>query len=183
MNIKRKLIVTLALTTIALSACGFNNNGATDSAKENRNINEPAKVNHRSNDNLHLNNKREVQNNPTRVKNETPNVKTADHIDAKLVKIKDVDNAHVFVTDHHAYVAAKLNNEDNHLSKDVEREISDKVKAADPDIENVYISVNPDFYGRMHNFSNDVQRGKPVEGFYEQFKDAVRSVFPTHFKE
>ncbi|WP_342431008.1 YhcN/YlaJ family sporulation lipoprotein [Neobacillus sp. FSL H8-0543] len=199
---KRKALVTATLTVLVLSACGVNNNGANDTALRNRDINEPARVNNPADNNLTYdyngrrvndrtngnttfdNNRRGVNNNLTdvnNVNNETPRMRVADHIADKIVAMHEVDHANVIVTDNNAYVAAKLENNKTDLSKDVERKIADQVKSVDRDIDNVYISVNPDFYDRMENVSNDIRGGHPIEGLFEGFTNAVRRVFPTHY--
>ena len=77
-----------------------------------------------------------------------------------------MDQANVLVTDNNAYVAAKLEvNAGNKLERNVEKKISDIVKSTDRNIDNVYVSVNPDFYTRTTSYANDIRNGHPVAGF------------------
>lgn len=116
----------------------------------------------------------------------TTNVATRDKIDvaenaADLVtKLPEVDTANVLVTDRNAYVAARLNDRsrDDEISRDVESKIAKQVRKADKNIDNVYVSVNPDFYDRVQDYTEDVQRGNPVSGFADEFNELVQRVFP-----
>ena len=77
--------------------------------------------------------------------------------------MNEVGQSNVTIKNNNAYVAAQLENNNNALSKNVAQRIADQAKTIDPDIENVYISVNPnasvnpDQYDRMNDFSTDIQ--------------------------
>ncbi|WP_244986926.1 YhcN/YlaJ family sporulation lipoprotein [Oceanobacillus caeni] len=119
-------------------------------------------------------------------------------------KVKEIDNVYVLTTDNNAYVAAELDTDNNNnnnnnvnnnnnninnnnndmfddqLSDHVKKEISDIVRSVDNDIDNVYVSTNPDFFNLANNYSNDVDRGKPVEGFFDQFGNMIERLFPQN---
>ena len=104
----------------------------------------------------------------------------ADKAAKKIVSMREVNQANVIVTDNNAYVAAKLaNHNGNRLEKDIENKISDVVKSTDQDIDNVYVSVNPDFYERTTSYANDIRNGRPIAGFFDEFNTLVRRIFPT----
>ncbi|WP_071395207.1 YhcN/YlaJ family sporulation lipoprotein [Bacillus tuaregi] len=104
----------------------------------------------------------------------------ADQAAEKITQMREVDRANVIVTNHNAYVAAKLAaNADKTLTNDVERKISDLVKSSNRNIEHVYISVNPDFYKRTTSYAEDIRNGQPVEGLFDEFSVLVRRVFPS----
>ena len=104
----------------------------------------------------------------------------ADKAAEKIVSMREVDQANVIVTDNNAYVAAKLaNHNGNRLEKDIENKISDVVKSTDQNIDNVYVSVNPDFYERTTSYANDIRNGRPIAGFFDEFNTLVRRIFPT----
>ncbi|MDC3413596.1 YhcN/YlaJ family sporulation lipoprotein [Aquibacillus sp. 3ASR75-11] len=100
--------------------------------------------------------------------------------------VKGVDNAYVLTTENNAYVAAEMdadaqqNNtgQNNDVSDKIKSQITDAVKAVDNDIDNVYVSTNPDFVNLTNNYVNDVDNGNPVEGFFQQFGDMVERIFP-----
>ncbi|MBB6445181.1 YhcN/YlaJ family sporulation lipoprotein [Bacillus benzoevorans] len=103
----------------------------------------------------------------------------ADRAAEKIAAMREVDQANVFVTDHNAYVAAQLENNTNQLTADVKGRISDIVKSTDRDINQVYVSVNPDFYNRTATYVNDIRNGRPVSGFAEEFRTLIQRIFPT----
>ncbi|MDO3677095.1 YhcN/YlaJ family sporulation lipoprotein [Paenibacillus ehimensis] len=106
-------------------------------------------------------------------------INIADTAASKIVsEVPEVQTANVLVTDRTAYVASMLKNNQT-LTQDVENRIAEKVRATDANIQNVYVSVNPDFVGRVNTYIEDVRAGRPVAGFVQGFADLVRRVFPT----
>ncbi|WP_164215966.1 YhcN/YlaJ family sporulation lipoprotein [Virgibacillus sp. YIM 98842] len=69
---------------------------------------------------------------------------------------------------------------DDQLSDDVKNEISEIVQSVDNDIENVYVSTNPDFFDLTNNYADDMDRGEPVEGFFDQIGNAIERLFPQN---
>lgn len=95
--------------------------------------------------------------------------------------VDGVDNVYVLKTRDNAYVAAELNNPKNgknEVSDEMEKQIKKAVKASDQDINNVYISTNPDFVDLTNNYVEDAQNGEPVEGFFREFGEMVDRIFP-----
>jgi spore cortex protein len=125
------------------------------------------------------NSRRELRNN--RVNNDNRSkMRVADQAANKVTKLREVDSANVIVTENNAFVAAKLDRTSrNELTNDIENKISRAVKSVDRDIDNVYVSTNPDFYDRMKTYAGDIRKGRPVSGFFNQFNDMVRRVFPN----
>jgi spore cortex protein len=120
-------------------------------------------------------------NNITNVRN-TDQTKTrlADRAARKVINIAEIDDASVIVNDNNAYVAAKLDRSSrNELTSNIKDKITRAVKSVDKDIDNVYISVNPDFYNRMSAYSRGIRNGKPISGFMNEFSDTIRRVFPN----
>jgi spore cortex protein len=99
----------------------------------------------------------------------------------KVSDLPEVADANVLVTDNDAYVAAQLKNNNNEgkITRDLERKISKQVKSTDQNIDNVYVSTNPDFVDRVNDYVNKVQQGKPVQGFGDEFAEVIRRVFPN----
>lgn len=99
----------------------------------------------------------------------------SDQAEYAITAITEVDEANVIVTDNNAFVAVKLNKAtDNRLSSKLENIIFREVKSVDQNIDNVYISANPDFFNRMNGYSSDLQNGRKTNGF----SDLIRRVFP-----
>ena len=168
---KRIALVSVVLTALVLSACGINNDGSNDTAVQSRDITKPTRVNNPGNnltDGSRANdsNRHEANNNLTNinnVNNDTQGMKVAAQIEDKIVSMNEVEQSNVTIKNNNAYVAAQLDKNNNDLSKDVAQKIADQAKSIDQNIENVYISVNPDvsvspdLYDRMNEFPNDIQ--------------------------
>ncbi|WP_047982881.1 YhcN/YlaJ family sporulation lipoprotein [Ornithinibacillus californiensis] len=143
-----------------------------------RNIN-----NTTNNDN---NNKNNSENN----NNDSDQYEVANEAADQLVKKIDVlDNAYVLTTKNNAYVAAdlkthqngnNLNNKNGEITDEVKKKISSIVKSVDPDIDNVYVSTNPDFMDLANNYADDVDNGEPIEGLFEEIGNMIERVFPEN---
>lgn len=59
------------------------------------------------------------------------------------------------------------------------KKISDQVKSTDQDIQNVYVSSNPEFVERMRGYGDQLQDGRPVRGLFEEFGEMVERIFPN----
>ncbi|WP_438318273.1 YhcN/YlaJ family sporulation lipoprotein [Sporosarcina sp. FA9] len=96
-----------------------------------------------------------------------------------ITELDEVESATVIVTNNNAYTAVVLHDQaSEELSPDVEDKIADKVRTANSAIENVYVSLNPDFVKQMNDYGEKINEGKPVEGFFEEFSEAMKRVFP-----
>ncbi len=198
---KKSLFFTsILIFSLYLTGC-TRNNANNDVAYRNRNYTEPARVNNNvprhggpaitgvdvSDPRLDRNENRRNYNKFTNVRNDNQNntrnnktrMRVADEAADRIAGLPEVDSANVIVTDNNAFVAAKLNNSSrNDLTKDIEDQISREVKKVDRDIDNVYISVNPDFYDRMNNYARDIRNGKPISGLFNEFTETIRRIFP-----
>lgn len=116
-------------------------------------------------------------------------------------QMDDIDQAYVLMTNRNAYVAALLDTdraqermddqtnydiaenttEEGHiLTDDVKNKISEIVQSVDSNIDNVYITTNPDFADLINNYMADVDAGKPVRGFFDQFGNMIERIFPQN---
>lgn len=120
-------------------------------------------------------------------------------------EVAEIDRAYVITTDNNAYVAANLdtdqgnNNSDgnanernvsdrngatnqdaNELTDEVKDRIAKIVKSVDREIDNVYVSTNPDFINLANDYADDVENGEPVEGFFDQFGSMIERLFPEN---
>jgi spore cortex protein len=96
----------------------------------------------------------------------------------KVIRIPGIRTANVLVTQRNAYVAAVLTDTNAPLTREIESKIAEQVRSTDPTIQNVYVSTNPDFVNRVNTYVKDIQQGRPVSGFFEQFTELVRRIFP-----
>ncbi|MFE5317538.1 YhcN/YlaJ family sporulation lipoprotein [Paenibacillus sp. NPDC056579] len=97
----------------------------------------------------------------------------------KIVQLPGVKSANVLVTQNNAYVAAVLKDGTGQLTRDMEGQIAQQVKSTDGNVHNVYVSTNPDFVQRVNNYAADVAAGRPVSGFFAEFTEMVKRVFPN----
>lgn len=66
------------------------------------------------------------------------------------------------------------------LTEDVKREISDIVKSVDDDIDNVYVSTNPDFSDLTNDYIKDMNDGRPIGGLFDEIGNMIERVFPQN---
>ncbi|TRM11814.1 hypothetical protein FH966_09055 [Lentibacillus cibarius] len=135
-------------------------------------------------------------------------------------EVDGVKNVYVMKTDNNAYVAARLDNDNNvrnnnnvrndnnirnnndtadnnnytnnnnatNINRDRGQEVTDEVKneitrivkSVDSDVDNVYVSTNPDFFDLAGNYADDVDSGKPVRGLFDQMGNMIERVFPQN---
>ncbi|WP_112180044.1 MULTISPECIES: YhcN/YlaJ family sporulation lipoprotein [Paraliobacillus] len=144
-------------------------------------------------DNVRQNNTNGNQNNTSSRHNTSGNqqgnneYEVADKAADRIAKEVDgVDRAYVLTTNNNAYVAAELNegngengNNNGEVSDEVKKQVTKAVKAENDDIDNVYVSTNPDFVNLTTGYRNDVENGEPIEGFFDQFGEMIQRVFPN----
>jgi YhcN/YlaJ family sporulation lipoprotein len=185
---KTVFLISTLIFSIYLSGCARMN--VNDNvANRNQNLNDPTRVNYTPNPTGPTITDVDNRNNVTNVRTDNRNLnqidnrskmRVADDAAKNVADLPEVDTANVIVTENNAYVAAKLSRGyGDNLTNSIKNKISNRVKSVDRDIDNVYVSVNPDFYGQMNTWANDIRKGQPVSGFVNQFNDAVRRVFPN----
>lgn len=116
---------------------------------------------------------------PAANQNQDNRVQIAQQAADKIVQLPGVSTANVLVTQNNAYVAAVLQDRNGQMTQDMEGQIAQQVKATDTNIQNVYVSTNPDFVQRVNSYVADVGAGRPVAGFFEQFTEMVTRLFPN----
>ncbi len=65
------------------------------------------------------------------------------------------------------------------ITEELKSDIAQKVKSVQPNVENVYVSANPDFVGRMRGYGERFQNGQPIQGMIIEFNTLVQRLFPT----
>ncbi len=171
MFLKTKFLLVACLFATALVACNMGNNG-DDTGAETENIGD--RDNGVIDDN---NNDANIMNN-----NGNNRVEVANKAADKITNLPEVQDANVFVTNENAYVAAQLTTgtqTEGEVTRELEKKISDQVKATDRDIDNVFVSTNPEFFDRSANYAEKFGRGEPVQGLFEEFNETIRRVFPN----
>ena len=173
-----KAMVSSAMMALVITGCSPNDKeGANENLGLNRtnqdNLDNPMKVSDtRKNVNDYNNN----NNNGNGIND----MRVSKDISNRVEALKEVSNASVIVTENNAYVGAVLKDGgDKAISNDLKKRVADAVRGADPSVDQVYVSTNPDFVQRMKGYANDIENGKPVAGFAEEFRELVTRIFPS----
>ncbi|MNH99806.1 Lipoprotein YhcN precursor [compost metagenome] len=103
--------------------------------------------------------------------------RVADQAANQLATMPEIHQANVLVVGRTSYVAAALKKNQTY-SPELESKISQQVKSVDPQIDQVYVSVNPDFVSRVNTYVSDVRNGRPVSGLVTELGEMVRRLFP-----
>lgn len=184
---KIKFIALAVLLASVLTACGMNKNTTKDNVNDNRAAeNEVTNQNEANRDDNNRDNGAVDELDNGIDHNGESRLDHAEDAADKVAELDEVESATVIITDNNAYVAAMLNNGadgnsaigEEALTKDLEDKIADKVREVKGDVKNVYVSLNPDFVERMRGYGERINEGEPIEGFFDEFGEAVRNVFP-----
>ena len=181
MRIKHMVFTMIALTT--LFGCGTNNTESMDNRQFDRYDERRDSKNGSVNESKGRTdfNKQNIQNHS----NQGGEYRVAEQIaDDVTSEVNEIDSAYVLTMGNNAYVACQLDNsreskQNNDLSDKLEKQVTQAVKNSDNQIENVYVSSNPDFIDLTSNYMRDLDRGEPIEGFFDQFTEMIERVFPT----
>ncbi|MEC2065644.1 YhcN/YlaJ family sporulation lipoprotein [Bacillus inaquosorum] len=188
---KKQVLASMLLIPLLMTGCGMANQGEgrRDNANpENVNYRNPVNDNGTRNINDANNNRDNVDNNVTDNVNNNDNgnnngndnrkLEVADDAADKITDMKEVKHANVIVAGNQAYVAVVLTNGNKEVGKDLKKKISDKVRDTDKNMDNVYVSANPDFVDRMQGYGERIQNGDPIAGFFDEFSETVQRIFP-----
>ena len=94
--------------------------------------------------------------------------------------VKDVEDAHVVISEHAAYAAVKIKAADQTgQAESVKEEVIKSAKAADKDLTDVYVSESPDIFTRLEEIGDDIGEGRPISGFVEELENLFVRVTPT----
>ncbi|CAM3430065.1 YhcN/YlaJ family sporulation lipoprotein [Marinicrinis lubricantis] len=130
---------------------------------------------------------------------ENTRMERADDVAKRISAMKEIDSANVLLTDNNAYVAVELSdrtgkrkhysemnrmdvNQDE-MTGALKRQIARQVQQLEPDVENVYVSANPDFVDRVNGFLEQMDNGNPVRGFINEFNEMMNRIFPWNAAE
>ncbi|KGA95568.1 hypothetical protein BALCAV_0221785 [Alkalihalobacillus alcalophilus ATCC 27647 = CGMCC 1.3604] len=162
--IQRSLI--LLLIVALFSGCGFGNQ-ANPGPEANR-----LQTQNTRGDNMQTQNN-DWDNNQTRME-------VASEAADKITDLDDVSHANVIAANRNAYVAVVLDDDrKGEIRQELENEISEVVKSTDSNIQNVFVSANPDFVDRMTGYGDKIQEGRPIQGLFEEFTEMTQRIFPN----
>lgn len=179
---KLKLSLIFLLTVPLFVGCGINEDNQATRGNKERDDNTPTQTtqrNERQDGNILTRNLGTNNEDNNRNNNQT-RLEAADEAEDKVEDLEEVRHANVIVTNRNAYVAVVLDEQPKgEVRKEVEDKISDAVKSTDRDINNVFVSANPDFVDRMTDYGDKVASGRPIQGLFEEFNEMIQRVFPT----
>lgn len=69
---------------------------------------------------------------------------------------------------------------DDNISEELKRDIAEIVRSVDQNIDNVYVSTNPDFVDLTNNYIDDINTGRPIRGFFEEMGNMIERIFPQN---
>ncbi|CAH0136615.1 Lipoprotein YhcN [Peribacillus simplex] len=175
-----KAMVSSAMMALVITGCSPNDKeDASENLGLNRtnqdNLDNPMNVSD-TRQNVNDNNVNNNNNNDNGIND----MRVSEDISNRVEDLKEVSNASVIVTENNAYVGAVLKDGgDKDIPNDLKEKVADAVRGADPSVDQVYVSANPDFVQRMKGYANDIENGKPVAGFAEEFRELVTRIFPS----
>ncbi|MEH7075358.1 YhcN/YlaJ family sporulation lipoprotein [Neobacillus drentensis] len=189
------IIIATLISSLYLTGCAQNNMD-NEAANRQRNKTDITRVNYTSPHQVgpaissadttdpELDRNRNYNTNSNLRNNYTGNTQTTPSVSGlaakKIIHLAEVDDANVIVNDNNAYVAVKMErSSQGKLTSDLENRIAKRIKSADRNVDNVYISANPDFYDQMNTYSEVIRNGKSTSGFLDAFSDTIRRVFPN----
>ena len=62
----------------------------------------------------------------------------------------------------------------------LKQRIAERVKSVKPNVQNVYVSADPDFANRLRGYADRLNNGRPIPGLIEEFNILVQRMFPTN---
>jgi YhcN/YlaJ family sporulation lipoprotein len=103
----------------------------------------------------------------------------------QLSRMREVDSAYVLLADQNAYVgivpkraAGGSGGGQADLDPRLKDKAADFVKSMSYRTQNVYVTSNPDFIGRMQSYAGASAQGYPVQDFLTEFNALAERVFP-----
>ncbi|WP_070119655.1 YhcN/YlaJ family sporulation lipoprotein [Bacillus marinisedimentorum] len=180
---KVKVFLTVLLAAAALAGCATNeardngDNGVENTGYQNIGTRDDGLIDQRNDNNGIMNNDNNADMNNG---NNERRMDVAEQASDRVAAMKEIDRAYTVTTENNAYVAVVLADDPKgEISDKLKNRISDKVKQTDNDIDNVYVSQNPDFTDRMADYTDRIEQGDPIEGFFDEFTEMTRRVFPN----
>lgn len=70
--------------------------------------------------------------------------------------------------------------ESDQLTDDLKKRIANVVQDIDDSIKDVYVTTNPEFSNLARDYADDVDKGNPIEGFFDQIGNMIERIFPQN---
>ncbi|MGP1907826.1 YhcN/YlaJ family sporulation lipoprotein [Metabacillus sp. JX24] len=135
--------------------------------------------NARENDNIMNNELKNVTYDEQTNENRDNRMNVADDAAKKVADLEEIKYANVIVLDNTAYAAVMLEgNPKGKLSDELKNKVADQVRSTDRNLDNVFVSENPDFFDRVKDYGDKIRNGEPVSGLADEFGEMVKRMFP-----
>lgn len=107
-------------------------------------------------------------------------MRVADNVADRVADLKRIDSATVTLLGRTAYVGVMFDKDyTGGMTDKVKDQVAKKVRQADPSVDRVFVSANPDFVDRTRDYARDIRNGRPVSGLMDSFRDLVQRTFPA----
>ncbi|WP_338540507.1 YhcN/YlaJ family sporulation lipoprotein [Paenibacillus tundrae] len=91
-------------------------------------------------------------------------------------KARTMDNGHYGAKSE----GQRVDSSDDNTPEEIKGKIAAKIKQFAPNVENVYVSANPEFVEHTESYAKDIRNGKPISGMIDTFSSMVERIFPTN---
>ncbi|MDF2840176.1 MAG: hypothetical protein K0Q99_948 [Clostridia bacterium] len=106
----------------------------------------------------------------------------ADDIARACEQVQGVENATAVVTGNTAYVGIDMDDNTRIANqRDIKNAVAQKVRAANNDINTVYVSTEADFMNRLRNVGNGMRNGNGFNTFTNELEEMVQRITPTRW--
>ena len=98
----------------------------------------------------------------------------------KISDLNKVNSANVLITGNTALVGIDIPKESNDEdTRQIKKDVENKVKELDKEIDNVVITADADLITRMKNLGTDVESGKPLSGLGNEIEEIMKRITPN----
>lgn len=94
-----------------------------------------------------------------------------------IVEMNGINDATVVTMDEVALVGVDSNGEDK-VSDEMKQDIESKIKEENKNINDVYVSNEPDMFDRINTISNNVRNGDPIDDFTDDISEMIDNITP-----
>ena len=107
---------------------------------------------------------------------------TSNNIASACKRVPGVTNAQAVVTGNTAYVGIDTN-KTTHVAneRDIKNRVAEAVRAADKNINTVYVSTDISFMDRIRSVEAGLRSGRPIDAFTTELNQMVQKITPTRW--
>ncbi|WP_202076925.1 YhcN/YlaJ family sporulation lipoprotein [Caldalkalibacillus salinus] len=102
----------------------------------------------------------------------------AHYMEEEIETLDEVEHSVAILQEQDAYISVELSNQVQELNEDVKNRIVSLVRTSDQNVQNIYVSDNPDLGSRFTGLARDIERAEPESSIGESFDQTIRKYFP-----